>query len=297
MLHKILYYGLVYPLSKLPFFILYRISDALYLILYHIIRFRKEVVKQNLKNSFPNESKTRLNNIERSFYRHFCDLFVESIKAFTICEEDSKKRMIYKNVQLFNSLATKKRNVTLMGGHYGNWELLAISINAIMPHQCIALYNPLKNLFWEGVMKKSRSRFGLQLTSIKNPTAIVRLKGQLSCTIYGSDQSPRNPNSAHWTTFLNQETGFQRGAERFARDKKDAIVFARIRKIKRGFYETEFNLMYEEGTELPPNRIMEDYKMRLEAQIIEDPRYYLWTHKRWKHKRPLTPTIDKTISS
>ena len=174
-----------------------------------------------------------------------------------------------------------------MGGHYGNWELLAITINNALPYQCKAFYTPLRNLFWEDKMKQSRSRFGLQMVSIKKILSHTKEENNpLLCTIYGSDQWPRKPHKAYWTQFLNQDTGFQNGAEKFAKKNNEAVVFGKIKKIRRGYYETEFHLISEESTLEKNNFIMESYKDMLEAQIREVPAYYLWSHKRWKHSRP-----------
>ena len=175
-----------------------------------------------------------------------------------------------------------------MGGHYGNWELLAITINNALPYQCKAFYTPLRNLFWEDKMRQSRSRFGLQMVSIKKILShTTEENNPLLCTIYGSDQWPRKPHKAYWTQFLNQDTGFQNGAEKFAKKNNEAVVFGKIKKIRRGYYETEFNLISEEPTLEKNNFIMESYKDMLEAQIREVPAYYLWSHKRWKHPRPI----------
>jgi len=196
--------------------------------------------------------------------------------------------MVYKNVELIEQLSSKQKNITLMGGHYGNWELLAITINNALPYQCKALYTPLRSLFWEDKMKQSRSRFGLQMVSIKKLLFHTKKEDNpLLCTIYGSDQWPRKPHKAYWTEFLDQDTGFQKGAEKFAKKNNEAVVFGKIKKIRRGYYETEFHLISEEPTLEKNNFIMESYKDMLEAQIREVPAYYLWSHKRWKHPRPI----------
>ena len=287
-IQKILYFGLVYPISRLPFFLIYRISDILFIILFYLIRYRRNTVYQNIKNSFSQYSVKACEKISFDFYRHFCDLVVESLKLFTLREKSAQERMVYKNVELIEQLSSKQKNITLMGGHYGNWELLAITINNALPYQCKALYTPLRNLFWEDKMKQSRSRFGLQMVSIKKLLFHTKKENNpLLCTIYGSDQWPRKPHKAYWTEFLDQDTGFQKGAEKFAKKNNEAVVFGKIKKIRRGYYETEFHLISEEPTLEKNNFIMESYKDMLEAQIREAPAYYLWSHKRWKHPRPI----------
>ena len=289
MLQKILYFCIVYPFSRLPFFFIYLISDILFIILFYFVKYRRKTVYQNIKNSFPQNSIKTRKKICYDFYRHFCDLIVESLKLFTIDEKSAQERMVYKNVELIEKLSSKKKNITLMGGHYGNWELLAITINHALPHQCKALYTPLRNSFWEDKMKHSRSRFGLRMVSIKNmlPNSKEKYK-PLVCTIYGSDQWPRKPHKAYWTKFLNQDTGFQKGAEKFARKNNEAVVFGKIKKTRRGHYETEFSLITDKPNLEKNNFIMESYKKMLEAQIRDFPAYYLWSHKRWKQPRPDT---------
>ncbi len=287
MLQKILYFALVYPIYRLPFFLVYRISDILFIILFYFIRYRRYTVYQNIKNSFPEYPPKACKKVTFDFYRHFCDLIVESLKLFSIKEKNAQDRMVYKNVELIDQLFNKQKNIVLMGGHYGNWELLAITINHALPYQCKALYTPLRNSFWEKKMKNSRGRFGLHMVNIKRILSESKEKfDPLLCTIYGSDQWPRNPHKAYWTSFLNQDTGFQKGAEIFARKNNEAVVFGKIKKISRGHYETEFSLITEEPTLEEDNFIMESYKEMLEAQIKKCPAYYLWSHKRWKQPRP-----------
>jgi KDO2-lipid IV(A) lauroyltransferase len=212
---------------------------------------------------------------------------VESIKAFTISEEEANRRMTFTNTNVFDLLAKKGKSVIMVGGHYGNWELFAITIDKQMPHQSIALYKPLKSKFWDNIMKASRSRFGLQLHGIKEVKSIFKdHNNRLTLTIFGSDQSPRNPEGAYWTRFLNQDTGIQYGAEKYATTYNYAVVFGAITKKKRGYYNTDISLLFEESDALEYGAIMEAYSRKLEDQITADPPYYLWTHRRWKHKKP-----------
>ena len=205
MIQKILYFGLVYPISRLPFFLIYRISDILFIILFYLVRYRRNTVYQNIKNSFPQYSVKACEKISFDFYRHFCDLVVESLKLFTLREKSAQERMVYKNVELIEQLSSKQKNITLMGGHYGNWGTIGH-----YHKQCITLsmqsfiYPFKKFVLGKTKMKQSRSRFGLQMVSIKKLLSHPKEEDNpLLCTIYGSDQWPRKPHKAYWTEFLD----------------------------------------------------------------------------------------------
>jgi len=245
------------------------------------------VVFDNLKNSFPEKEEKELNEIEKKFFKHFCDLIVESIKGFTISEEEVLKRMTYSNKEVLENLAKKNKSVTFIGGHFGNWELLAVTIAQTIPHTVKALYTPLKGKYWDDKITASRSRFGLKMFTIQN-VKVLRdsLEGELSAVIFGSDQSPSNPKRAYWLKFLNQDTGVQFGAEKHAKDFDTAVIYGAITKNKRGYYNTEFIQLFENVGDLEYGAVIESFSKTLEEKIRENPHYYLWTHRRWKHKLP-----------
>jgi KDO2-lipid IV(A) lauroyltransferase len=248
----------------------------------------------NLRNSFPEKNEAELLRIEREFYKHFCDLILESIKAFSISEEEVSKRMIHKNTELFDQLAKQNRSVAAVGGHYCNWEWFGITIAQSIPHKALAFFTPLKSPFWNDKMTKSRSRFGLHMYSIKELKQLNSVvESGLTATMFGSDQSPSNPRKAYWTKFLNQDTGTQYGAEKHAIKFDTAVVFAEITKLKRGFYQTEYKLLYESVEGLEYGAVIELFTKNLEDQIKKKPEYYLWTHRRWKHKRPTDEKFEE----
>lgn len=296
MLNRIVYGLIVFPISRMPFPMLYAFSDVLFFIIFRIVGYRRKVVFENLKNSFPDKTYTELGKIEKEFYKHFCDLIVESVKGFTISEGEALKRMTYSNVKILEDLAKKGKSVTFIGGHYCNWELLAVTIAQTVPHSVKALYTPLKGKYWDNKITSSRSRFGLQMFSTRNVKELREsLKGELSGVIFGSDQSPSNPKKAYWLRFLNQKTGVQFGAEKHAKDFDTAVVYAAITKRKRGFYNTELIQLYEDVKELEYGAVIESFSQTLEDKIKENPQYYLWTHRRWKHKIPEGMTLGQRL--
>lgn len=292
---KILYYLVIIPISKLPFGILYLLSDFLYLVLYRIIGYRTKVVYENLRNSFPEKTEKEIKKIEGLFYSHLCDLVVESLKAFSITLEEAQKRMKDRNVEVVNHYAKQGRQVVMVGGHYGNWELFAITIGESLANNALALYTPLKNQFINEKITKSRSKYGLGMLSIKAIKDKLALINNDSYTIiFGSDQSPRKTQRAYWMKFLNQETGVQFGTEKFAKEYNAVVIFANIYKVKRGYYEIEYELISENPNEMELGLITKIHTRKLEKIIQQQPEYWLWSHKRWKHKRPEDEILNES---
>jgi len=281
-----LYYLLILPISKLPFWALYGISDVMYFFIYRIIGYRKQTVKLNINNSFPGLNQKQYKAIEKRFYTHLCDLVVESVKAFSIDTAETRKRFMHRNPEIFQKFMQEGRNVTLVGGHYGNWELFAVSVGLDISHQPVALYTPLKNKFFNQKITNSRSRFGLWMKSYAEVKQLASEKNQKPIVvIFGSDQCPKLSQQPHWMEFLNQETGVQFGTEKFARDFNTPVVYGVIHKIKRGYYEIEYRMICEYPKLLPHGEITELHTKELERDIIANPPYWLWTHKRWKRKK------------
>ncbi|MFM8758980.1 MAG: lysophospholipid acyltransferase family protein [Methylophilaceae bacterium] len=286
LLNHLLYYGFIIPISLLPFRALYVLSDGLYLILFRGIGYRKQVVQQNLRNSFPEKSNEEIDELTRLFYKHFCDLILESLKVFTISQQQANERMLFKNPEVINKYASENRNVMLAGGHMNNWELFAVAVAGLIKHKAVALYKPLTSQYFDQRMRESRGKFGLQMVSTKNAKEYFETPStQPTATIFGVDQSPPNPSKCYWTTFLNQDTGVLFGCEKFAKEYNHAVVYGRINKEKRGYYSFEFIDISAIPQQTAHGEIMEAITRLLEKDIMRAPQYWLWTHKRWKHKR------------
>lgn len=285
-LNYIIYYVFIIPLSLLPFWALYGVADFLYFVLYRLVGYRTKVVRMNLENSFPEKSHDEVLKIESLFYHHLCDVIVESFKSFTISNREILKRMVVLNPELADRYFTEGRSILLAGGHYNNWEWIATSLNQQIKHSVAALYTPLSNKFFEKKMQKTRGKFGLKMIPTKNTTAFFEEnKDQLTATVFGIDQSPRHPNRCHWMEFLHQETGVMYGVEKYAKEMDYPVLFTSIDKIRRGYYTVRFSLLTDQPRNEPDGSIIEKATQQLEQQIISLPQYWLWTHKRWKHKK------------
>ena len=280
------YNALILPISLLPIRVLYFISDGLYLIVYRVIGYRKKVVMTNLQNSFPHLSPNEREAIARKFYHHLCDLVVESLKTFTVSLEDAKSRMQWVNLELINDYFDQGRPVLLAAGHYGNWELAAVTFDAFAKHHGIAIYKPLTNRYFDNKMIESRTKFGLGVMHNRMvKEEFERLKGQMTAVAFAIDQAPSAHSKPHWMTFLNQDTAVLTGLEKYAVQYNHPVIYIHITKPKRGHYRLTPELVCENPTETIANEITEKSTRILEADIKRAPEFWLWSHRRWKRQR------------
>ncbi len=284
---RIFYYLIIKPLSFLPMWALYVLSDLLYLIMRCGLTYREKVVFSNLSLAFPDKSHEEIRAIAWKFYRHFCDLLAESVRLFSISKEEAIARFKVVNPEVLDALALQSKSALLVGGHYNNWELFAVATAPQIPHQLLGIYTPLTNAFFEKKFSESRSKFGLVLVPKKMvKETFERYRNHLTVTTFAIDQSPRKSQKVYWTRFLGQDTAVHFGAEKYAKDYHYAVVYGSARKVKRGHYELRFELIEANAPETHEGAITEQMTHLLEQQIHESPEYWLWTHKRWKLKKP-----------
>jgi KDO2-lipid IV(A) lauroyltransferase len=244
------------------------------------------VVLANLHNSFPDKNEQEIAVICKKFYAHLCDLIVESVKLFSITQKQIDKRFIVTNPEILQAYFDQGRDVLLVGGHYNNWEMLASAIDKQVPHDAVALYSKLSNAFFDGKMKSSRGAFGLRMVTTKESIHYFKEKHEVPrMTIFGADQSPTYSKSVHWTTFLNQDTAVALGTERFAQKYDLPVFYGAINKVKRGHYTLALSILFDDPKATANGEITEAHTRLLEKQIMAQPEYWLWTHKRWKRKK------------
>ncbi len=283
---KVLFYLIIKPLSFLPLWILYRISDVLAPVLFYLIPYRKKVVIGNISRSFPDKSKKEVNQIAFKFYRHFCDIIIEGVKLFSISRKEVLKRFVVLNPELANNYFKAGRPIVLVGAHYNNWEILASGLNDQIDHQAVGIYAKLENPFFNTKFLESRTKFGLRMIPTKEVAPyFIRGFETPTATIFGADQSPTYNKGVHWMTFLNQETAVANGTERFAKKYNLPVVYGKIEKVKRGYYTFEMETIFDQPKDANDGEISEGFTKKIEEQINNDPQYWLWTHKRWKRKR------------
>lgn len=282
---KLLYYGLIWPISRLPFFILYRLSDLLFLVMFYLAGYRKKLVLKNLRNAFPQKSEQEIQRIARDFYRHFCDLIVEALKGFSISEKAARERMICKDTSLLQKYADEKRKVLLVAGHYNNWELYANAGALHIPMKLIGIYKKLRDPFMNQQVQLTRAKHGCILVSSKETVKAFEDYEAPVAIAFGMDQAPVSSSKAYWMTFLNQDTAVLFGSERYAKKYDTPVIYGHIIKLKRGYYEVKYHLLFDKPNDTAYGEITEKMTRFLEQIIIEKPEYWLWTHKRWKRRR------------
>ena len=284
---RILFYVVLKPLSYLPLGLLYFFSNIVYFLAFNFVRYRRKVVRINLENAFPEKSAQELNQIEKDFYKHFIEFIFESIKAVSISSEEVLKRTSIKNPELLDQLYDEDKNVIITCGHYNNWEFYSLSLPKLTKYTTYSIYQPLKNKFYDQILFNSRTRNGMHLIGTKDIIPFFTSStNEKKMVIIVNDQSPSNLNSAHWNTFLNQETGWNNGPEKLARKYGYTVLFGHSRKVKRGYYEVEFTHISDNPNQLAPGEVTDIYASLLEDLIRKKPQFWLWSHKRWKHKQP-----------
>jgi KDO2-lipid IV(A) lauroyltransferase len=284
-----LFVALSYTITLLPMRVLLLLSDLLCPVMYHIIRYRRKVVEKNLRNAFPEKSPEERKRIEIRFYRHLTDMFFETLKAMHLTPEQMKRRFFVPDTSLTDRFYNEGRDVVALSSHYNNWEWFS-SMQLSTKHRAITIYKPLKNKDFDRYMFRLRSRFGVCITPMSHIIRdLVKCRSEkiLTLSSFIGDQTPPRDDISYWTTFLNQDTGFYRGAEKVAVKYDMPVIFMHIVKKKRGFYELEYRLISEHPGEEEPNAITARYATMLEEVIKDKPEYWLWSHRRWKYKRPV----------
>jgi Kdo2-lipid IVA lauroyltransferase/acyltransferase len=275
-------------ITLLPLPVLYIFSDLIYLLLYYFPSYRRKVVATNLRNSFPEKSGEEIKSVEKKFYKHLSDLLVETLKLCHMTKTAQNKRFTYSNLEVLDKFREEKRDIIAVLGHYNNWEWPTL-LPHYLKYKTIIIYKPLQNKHFNRFINNQRSKYGIVLTPM---SLIIReilnsRKNNINTfSIFLADQTPAKEDIKHWTTFLNQDTPVYIGAEKVASKYDMAVVFFHIQKIKRGYYNLNIELLFDHSAGLPENLITETYLKRLEEIIIEKPEYWIWSHRRWKHKKP-----------
>ena len=277
---------LVFTFSLIPFWVLYIYSDILYFFLFHVFAYRKKVVYKNLKNSFTEKSEKEIHNIAKAFYTNLSDITVESIKGLSMSKKQLLKRYKVINLEFEQKYFEKGTGVIAIGSHYANWEWGVLCFSLQFSHETFGLYKPLSNKLTDKYIRKSRAAWGMNLIPIKDTNRHFQKKFKKPpMQIMVSDQSPSNLNKAHWIKFLNQDTACLHGAESYAKQYDLPVIYGDVQRVKRGFYEVKMLSVSEKPKETSEGEITEKFQHILEEIIIRKPENWLWSHKRWKHKR------------
>lgn len=289
---KILYYIVLavwYVFSLLPLRVHYVISDMMFWLLYGLVGYRKKVVRNNLSESFPEKTDEELRKIERGFYHFFCDYMVESVKLMTISREELKKRMVFRGTELVEESIDNGQSCAIYLGHLCNWEWVTSLPLWVTPKaQCGQIYHPLENKDFDRLFLRNRQRMGAECIAMQDTLRKIveyRRIGQPIIIGYISDQKPYWVNIHHWVDLLHHDTPVLTGTERIAKKMNHAVFFLDIRRVKRGYYEADIQLVTREPQKMKDYELTDIYFDMLEKNIRQAPEFWLWSHDRWSRTR------------
>ena len=282
----ILAYPLLWLISILPFPIFYLFSDFVYFLIYRVIGYRKKVVRENLALTLPHLSEAERKDIEKKFYKHMCDMFLEMVKTMSMSPAEMERRFHVTNIDLVLDYAKKGKSVILVASHYASYEWL-LTINPKLGFQGVAVYKKLANPYFDKLVRKIRSKYNTEMIETRKaiPTmAQNQRNGVLSMYGLASDQSPKLDRIFHSMKFMGVGVPVHTGAEMLAKKYDLAVIMVKVEKVKRGFYEATFLSLADNPKDFEDFEITEMYLKEVEKQILAKPEFYLWTHKRWKHR-------------
>lgn len=286
MLTRIAFYLIFYPLSILPLAFLYILAYPLYIILGFILGYRKKIIDKNLSKSFPEFDFKSIKKVRNKFYWHLTQLGVEMLKMISMSRKNVIRRYHCSNPELVNKYFEQGKSVVLMSSHYNNWEWMVLSLDMQFKHHGIGVGAHNTNKVFEKLINRARTRYGTQVVfhdNVREVMAYHETNNIPAAYMILADQNPSNPKRCYVAEFLNQKTGFIRGSEGFARKYNLPVLYYKVIKEKLGHYRIDVELITENPSELPDGAIMQRYTELLEDTIKNNPPYWLWSHRRWKH--------------
>lgn len=283
-----IFYAIAWMVSLMPFWMMYILSDLIYFLLYHVFAYRKQVTLNNLRNAFPDKDEQWIRKTARKFYRSLSDIMLEDLKVLTISQKKLAGRYRYINTEIMDKIFAQDRSVIIAIGHCGNWEWLGNTMGPMYIHvKGYAIVKPLANKYFDGFMNGLRNRFIEDSIIYMRDTlrVMVSRKNTTSMYVFAADQTPNPVENSYWTNFFNQDTPFYTGIEKLARSLDLGVIFIDLYREKRGYYAGEISLITESAKNTKEHEITNAYIQKLEEAIRKRPHNWLWSHRRWKHKR------------
>lgn len=284
------FYLLSATINAIPQRLRYIFSDFLAFLVQYILRYRRKVVRNNLKNSYPDKSSNEIRQIERQFYKNFADFFVEVLQLLTMKGDYLKKRIILENKELIDNILLEGKSAFVAIGHSGNWEWFGVYLALTYPGKFSSLYKEQRNKVFDTLIYRMRTRLG-HGNMLESKSAFKKLasnKRVFNLVIIPGDQTPGGKATDHWTVFMNQDTPFFNGLEKMACSLGYEVLFADVHRVKRGFYRASIEKLFPGEIKCRPGLITEAYARRLEQALMQRPDNWLWSHRRWKHKRNIS---------
>jgi KDO2-lipid IV(A) lauroyltransferase len=280
-----LVYPIIYLIASLPFWALYKVSDFFYYLL-KLSGYRRDVILKNLRLSFPEKSEKEIKKLCEDYLRYMTDLTLETLKTLKMTEQEARERCVLNTPPWMFDLYEKKKSIVLVTGHYGNWEWAGPSFTLNTKHQLFVIYRPLTHPYFNKMLVGMRTKFGTKITPVPQTLRdMVAHRHEITATAFIADQTAF-PENAYWMKFLHQDTAVFNGPEKLAIKFDYPVVYIDIKRVKRGYYQVNLELMFANPRETRENVIMDTFMRRLEREIINDPVPWLWSHRRWKYSRP-----------
>ena len=287
---------MVYPflwlISRLPFPLFYKVSDLVFFLVYHLIRYRRKTVTENLTLVFPEKSSEEISKIRIRFYSHMCDMFLEMIKSISISNEELKRRFTFSNMEEIEKIRKMDKSVIMMCGHYASFEWMNALQLYGLDYKGFGIYKKIQNRYFNKMAQDIRGRFDGELIPTTMATKTIskyQKEGVLGVYAMVADQSPKLSRAKNWTEFMGIKVPVFMGAEKLAKELDMVVVYLHVEKIGRGYYQATYKTITYNPSEEPNFKITNNYLEELEKQIRAAPEYYLWTHKRWKHRNAPIP--------
>ena len=286
LLSYIFYYPIIWVISRVSFRVLYILSDLLFFVVYYVVRYRRETIYNNLKMVFPDKSEEEIQEISKISVRNSTDTFMESFKSLNISEDEMKSRFKFKNIEVINEIENNNQSAIVLCGHFNGFEWMFI-IDRFIKYNFYAVYKRLRNKYFDRLIKRIRSRYNGRLIHTKETRKTIAenaKSGTLDLYAFASDQTPRLQKSHHWNYFMNIWVPIHTGAEMIAKEHNFALVFMKIEKLKRGYYEVTFEKITTTPRDYKDYELTDKYMKLVEKEIYTKPDLYLWSHRRWKHR-------------
>lgn len=272
-------------ISRLPFVVLWGISNLLYYLFYKILKYRVKVVRENLKRSFPEKTEEELLLLEKKFYKYLSDLVVETVKGFTISRKSLEQRIDFQCGSIYDELYENRKSAIVVMGHSGNWEWVCRAAPIFMKNRIVVAYKPLSNPYFEKLMLRARTELGVMQIPMAQIGKFILQQKEPYLLILAADQSPSDSKTSIWVNFLNQETAVLPGPEKLAVKFNLPVIFHDVNRTKRGVYKCTAKYLVKESSSTQPGEITALHTSHLEQEIIKQPEIWLWSHKRWKLKK------------
>jgi len=283
-----IFYAIAWMVSLMPFWMMHILSDLIYFLLFHVFAYRKQVTYENLRNAFPEKDEQWIRKTARKFYRHLADIILEDIKVMTISQKSLAKHYRYENLDILEKYLHNGQSVLLACGHCGNWEWMGNTLAPLYPeYDAMAVVKPLSDPHFDAFMNGLRNRYIKNTTMYMKDTlrTMIKMKGRVTIYALAADQTPSNPKTSYWAKFMHQETAFYTGLDKLARSFDMPVIYIDLYREKRGYYIGKLALITDKPKEVTEHGILDDYIVKLEEAIRKRPHNWLWSHRRWKHKR------------